>query len=372
MLMAESKITKQSERIISIDALRGFDMFWISSGDAFFIALFTFINTPFFLGLAKQLDHPAWTGFRFYDVIFPLFLFIMGVVMPLSITRRLERGDSRNELYRHIIQRTILLFILGLIYNGLFNFDFEGQRYSGVLQRFAVTYFFASVIVMNFKVRGQLIWAGSILLVYWLILLLVPAPGFSAYDLTPKGNLCGYIDRRFLPGSFCCYTYGDNEGILTMFPAVTNVLFGVLAGRWLLGSGTATIKIRNLVIAGLAFIVAGLIWSLIYPVNKYLWTGPYVLLTSGISFLLLCAFFWVIDVKGYKKWAFPFIIIGLNPITIYVIQGIFDFGIIANIFIHGFINSFGSFKPVFYELCVILVKWFFLYFLYRKKIFLKV
>ena len=359
-------------RLKSIDALRGFDMFWISSGDAFFIALFTFINTPFFKDLALQLDHPSWAGFRFYDMIFPLFLFIMGVVMPLSITRRLERGDSRKKLYLHVFQRTILLIILGLVYNGLFNFDFAGQRYTGVLQRFAVTYFFAAIIVMNFKNRGQLIWAGSILMIYWLILLFIPSPGFQPYDLTPQGNLCGYIDRKFLPGSFCCYPYGDNEGILTMFPAIANVLFGVLAGRWLLGEDENNKKVKNLVIAGACFIAGGLLWSLVFPVNKYLWTGSYVLLTSGISFLLLSLFFWIIDVKGYHRWAFPFIVIGLNPITIYVAQGVFDFGIIANIFIHGFADSFGSFKPVFFQFSVILVKWLFLYFLYRKQIFLKV
>jgi predicted acyltransferase len=361
-----------SKRLVSIDALRGFDMFWITSGDAFFIALFSFLNTPFFHNLAMQLDHPPWTGFRFYDIIFPLFLFIMGVAMPLSITRRLERGDSRNKLYLHIIRRTLLLFLLGLVYNGLFNLDFQGQRWSGVLQRFAVTYFFASLIVMNFKIRGQMIWAASILLIYWLVLLLIPAPGFQAYDLTPEGNLCGYIDRTFLPGSFCCYTFGDNEGILTMFPSIANVLFGVLAGRWLTGAMKEKEKIRNLVITGICFIAGGLLWSLAFPVNKYLWTGSYVLLTCGISFLLLFVFFWIIDIKGYRKWAFPFVVIGLNPITIYVAQGLFDFGIIAYIFIHGFVDSFGSFKPVFFAFCTLLVKWSFLYFLYRNKLFLKV
>ncbi|MEI7661518.1 MAG: DUF5009 domain-containing protein [Bacteroidota bacterium] len=370
--MSGEKTAVKAKRIISIDALRGFDMFWISSGDAFFVALFTFLNTPFFRQLAVQLDHPAWTGFRFYDEIFPLFLFIMGCVMPLSITRRLERGDSPGQMYLHIVQRTLLLFLLGLVYNGLFNLDFAAQRYSGVLQRFAVTYFFASVIVMNFKGKGQLVWAASILLVYWLVLLFIRAPGFQAYDLTPRGNLCGYLDRMFLPGSFCCYTYGDNEGILTMFPAITNVLFGVLAGRWLLGNSGNREKIRNLVLTGVLFIAAALLWSLVFPVNKYLWTGSYVLLTSGIAFLLLCAFFWIIDVKGYRKWAFPFIVIGLNPITIYVLQGLFDFGVIVNIFIHGFAGSLGGFHDVFYQFCIIGVKWLFLYFLYRQKIFLKV
>lgn len=370
--MTEKSAEISKKRIVSIDALRGFDMFWITGGDSIFIPLFLLINTPFSRDLALQLDHPAWAGFRFYDIIFPLFLFIMGVAMPLSITRRLERGDSRSTLYRHIIQRTLLLFLLGLIYNGLFNLDFAGQRYTGVLQRFAFTYFFASVIVMNFKQKGQLIWIASILAGYWLVLLLIPAPGFKAYDLTPQGNLCGYIDRQFLPGSFCCYTYGDNEGILTMFPAVTNVLFGVMAGRWLLGTDDENRKIGKLTGTGVTFIAGALLWSLVFPVNKYLWTGSYVLLTTGISLLLLCLFFWVIDVKGFKKWAFPFIVIGLNPITIYVAGGLFDFGIIANIFIHGFVDSLGSFKAVFYPLCAFAVKWLFLYFLYRKKIFLKV
>jgi predicted acyltransferase len=370
--MNQAKAIEPLKRITSIDALRGFDMFWISGGDAFLIALFTLFNTQLFHNLALQLDHPAWAGFRFYDEIFPLFLFIMGCVMPLSITRRVERGDSRKKLYLHIVRRTLLLLLLGLIYNGLFNLDFQAQRYSGVLQRFAVTYFFASVIVMNFKSRGQLIWAASILMIYWLVLLIIPAPGFNAYDLTPPGNLCGYIDRMFLPGSFCCYTYGDNEGILTMFPAISNVLFGVLAGRWLLGNAADMKKIKNLILAGVLFIAAGLLWNLVLPVNKYLWTGSYVLLTSGIAFLLLCLFFWIIDVKGYHKWAFPFVVIGLNPITIYVVQGIFDFGVLVNIFTHGFSSSLGGYEIVFHQLCILLVKWLFLYFLYRKKIFLKV
>jgi len=362
----------EKDRLTCIDALRGFDMFWISSGESFFIALFGLIGTPFFLRMAQQFEHPEWAGFRFYDLIFPLFLFIMGVVMPLSITRRLEKGATRAELYRHVLQRTLLLFLLGLVYNGLFNLDFTSLRYTGVLQRFAVTYFFASVIVMNFKLRGQMIIVGAILLIYWLILLFIPAPGYQAYDLSPQGNLCGYVDRMWLPGGFCCYPYGDNEGILTMFPAITNVLFGVLAGQWLLGGLTSIKKLQRMLLTGVAFVVAGLIWSLSFPINKYLWTGSYVMVTSGLSFLLLGLFYWIIDVKGYKKWAFPFVVIGLNPIVIYVVQGLFDFGIIVNIFIHGFSASLGSFQPVFVQACIIAVKWLFLWFLYRQKIFLKV
>lgn len=363
---------KPSVRLKSIDALRGFDMFWISSGEAFFIALFTWFGTPFFHSLSEQLDHPKWTGFTFYDIIFPLFLFIMGTVMPLSLKKRLERGGAKSEIYKHVFYRTFLLFLLGLVYNGLFNLDFEHQRYAGVLQRFAFCYFFASVIILNFSSRARLYWIAGITLLYWLILLLVPAPGFYAYDLTPEGNLAGYIDRMLLPGSFCCYNYGDNEGLLTMFPAVVNVLFGALAGEWLLGAFSNSEKMKRLGLTGGGLILAALLWSLVLPVNKYLWTGSYTLLTSGISFLLLLLFFYLIDIRGWQRWAFPFIVIGLNPITIYVAQGIFDFGIIADIFIHGFKHRLGSLEPAFTLLCVIMVKWLFLYFLYRQKIFLKV
>lgn len=361
-----------SPRIVSIDALRGFDMFWITGGDAFFLALFALINTPIAHTLGLQLEHVAWEGFRFYDLIFPLFLFIMGVSMPLSITRRLERGYSKGALYRHVVKRTLVLFILGLVYNGLFNLDFGNLRYTGVLQRFSVTYLFAALIVMNCRVRGQSAWIALLLLGYWLMLLFIPAPGFHAYDLTPQGNLCGYIDRQALPGSMCCYTFGDNEGILSMIPAVASVLFGVMAGRWLLDDNAPMQKLKMLAIAGLSLVAAALVWSLVFPVIKNLWTGSYVLLTAGISMLLLGLFFWIIDVKGYRKWAFPFVVIGMNPITIYIVQGLFDFGIIANIFIHGFIDQTGSLKPVLFQFSVLAVKWLFLWFLYSRKIFLRV
>lgn len=367
-----NKSNSTTGRIVSIDALRGFDMFWITGGDAFFIALFTFIGTPFFEKLALQLDHPAWEGFRFYDQIFPLFLFIVGLSLPFSMRKRLNRGDSRAKLYKHIIVRTIVLFFLGVIYNGVFDMDFINLRYSGVLQRIAITYFFAAIIVMNFRLRGILIWAGVITLCYWFILLIIPVPGYGSYDLTPQGNLCAFIDQKLLPGSFCCYDYGDNEGILSNLPAVVSVLMGVWAGNILMESSSHTKTIRIFLIAGFSLIVFSLIWNMVYPINKYLWTGSYVALSSGISFLLICLFYWLIDVKGYSKWAFPFTVIGMNPITIYIAQGIFDFGIIANIFIHGFVDQMGAFRFPFYELCVLAVKWLVLYFLYRQKIFLKV
>jgi predicted acyltransferase len=231
---------------------------------------------------------------------------------------------------------------------------------------------FASIIVLNVRQKYLVIWAIAITLVYWLVLLLVPVPGFGAYNLTPEGNLSAYLDQQFLPGSFCCYKFGDNEGLLTHIPAVANVLVGTLIGFRLIKKDSEKSKIATFLIIGSALVVIALLWSIIYPINKYLWTGSFVTLTCGISILAICLFYWLIDVKGYTKWAFPFRVIGMNPLTIYVLQGVFDFGIIAKIFIHGFYNHLGGFQEPFYALCVLTIKWLFLYFLYKKEIFLKV
>ena len=361
-----------SDRIVSIDALRGFDMFWIIGGGTVFQRFFRLFDHPVADSLRVQLRHTRWNGFTFEDLIFPLFLFIVGVCMPFSITRRLERGVSRASLYRHIVTRSFLLILLGLIYNGLLGFNFESMRYVGVLQRIGVCYFFTALILMNTRFRGQVYWAAGILLGYWAIMKLVPVPGYGTGVLTPAGNLASYIDQRFLPGNFCCFRYGDNEGLLSTIPAVATALLGVLCGHWLMGTASSAKKVRGLLAAGVISLVVAVVWGRVFPINKLLWTSSYVLFAGGWSMLLLGAFYWIIDYRGWRMWAFPFIVIGLNPITIYVAQGVFDFGIIANIFVHGFIDHFGDIKPVLFAVSVVTVKWLFLYFLYRQKIFLKV
>lgn len=373
--MSEKTTVEIKKRIQSIDALRGFDMFWISGGDALFPALFALTGLPFFTEtLTRQLEHSAWNGFTFYDLIFPLFLFITGLTMPLSIGKRLEKGHSRKDILKHVVKRTLLLFLLGLIYNGLFNFDFANQRYAGVLQRIAISYFLVSLIYLyTRKMRTQYIWAAGILLGYWLIIAFVPVPGFGPGNMTQEGNLCGYIDRMLLPGSFCCYTYGDNEGFLSSLTPLVNVMAGLFAGQWLLkANGDHSRLLKGLLLAGIAVLATGYLWGFAFTINKTMWTSTYALVAIGYSLLLLALFYWIIDVKGYTKWAFPFVVIGLNPITIYVLQGIFDFSIIANIFIHGFSPYLGSFQHAFTIMCTIGVKWILLYFLYRQKIFLKV
>ncbi len=370
--MAENSGCIPSGRIVSIDALRGFDMFWIIGGGWFIHRLLIWLDNPVSRVLERQLLHSEWDGFTFENLIFPLFLFIVGVCMPFSVTKRLERGDSRGRLYRHILFRTLMLIFLGLVYNGILGLQFDSMRYAGVLQRIALCYFLTALIMMNAGIRGQALWAAGILIGYWIVMKVVPVPGYGAGVLTPEGNLAAYIDRLVLPGRFCCYRFGDNEGLLSTIPAVSTALLGVLCGHWLRSTADSLMKVTWLAAAGIASLLAALLSGLVFPINKLLWSSSYVLFAGGWSMLLLGAFYWLVDHRGYRRWAFPFVVIGLNPITIYVAQGVFDFGIITQIFIHGFVDSLGDFKPVFVALCVFNVKWLFLYFLYRQKIFLKV
>jgi len=287
-----------TERVVSIDALRGFDMFWIIGGGVVLRNLLRYLgNSSIVQLIIRQTHHCAWNGFHFWDLIFPLFLFIVGVSMCFSFAKRLERGESRRKLYLHIVKRAILLFILGLIYNGGFRHypPLSGVRFASVLGRIGICYFFASIVMLNTKRKGQAIIAGVLLLFYWGIMKLVPVPGYGAGVLTPEGNLAGYIDRRFLPGRFCCYKYGDNEGYLSTIPAISTTLIGVLTGHWLRSSFSKNKKALGLLGAGAAMLILGRIWNLSFPINKPIWTSSYVLYAAGWSLLLLCFFYWLID-----------------------------------------------------------------------------
>ncbi len=360
------------KRVASIDALRGFDMFWITGGEVIIHALHKMDPGPTTNLLNVEFEHVQWAGFHFYDLIFPLFLFVVGVVLPFSLGKRLEAGADRGQLYRHIVKRLAVLFALGLVYNGLLNFNFHDLRIAGVLQRIALCYFFAALIVMNTKIRGQVAFFAGILLVYWVVMMLVPVPGAGAGVLTPQGNLASFIDRHLLPHPYCCFAQGDNEGILSTFPAIGTTLMGVLAGHWLRSRRAPNRKILGLALAGVVSLLIGYVWSFNFPIIKNLWTSTFVLYAGGWSLLLLALFYWIIDVQGYRRWSFFFTVIGVNAITIYLVYHLFDFGTITTIFVHGFIHRLGPVQPLFWAVSVLMTGWLFLYFLYRKKIFLKV
>jgi predicted acyltransferase len=360
-----------SGRVASIDALRGFDMLWITGGDGVIHSLRKVIHHPLMNGLDLQFQHVAWQGFHFEDLIFPLFLFIVGLVLPFSLTRRLEAGANRPQIYRHQVRRLVLLFFLGLVYNGLLDFRFHQLRIPGVLQRIAVCYFIAALVMMNTRVRGQAAVAGSLLVVYWLVMRLVPVPGFGAGDLTMRGNVSTFIDEHLLPHPFS-NAFGDAEGILSTIPAVSTCLMGALAGHWLRSSRPPARKALGLELAGVASLLLGLVWGHWFPIIKNLWTSSYVLFAGGWSLLLLALFYWIIDVRGYRRWAFFFTVIGANAITIYLVNRFFDFRLLGNIFIHGFVDYLGGWKPFVTEVAALTVGWLFLYHLFRQRIFLKI
>lgn len=360
-----------ASRVASIDALRGFDMFWIIGGEKVFSTLAKIWPNPATETIHQQLTHVKWEGFHFEDLIFPLFLFVVGVVLPFSISRRLERGQSRAKLYLHIVKRTVLLILLGLILNGLLHFNWPQMRWPGVLQRIGLCYFFAALLVMNTKWKTQAIVTGAILLLYWAAMMLIPVPSYGAGIITPQACLSSYVDQLLIPSKLY-YGHGDNEGLISTLPAICSVLSGVLAGHWLLSNRSSNRKAIWLAIAGIASLIIGYVWGQFFPIVKNIWTSSFVLVGAGYSLLLLALFYWVIDVKGYKKWAFFFVVIGMNPITIYCLQWFVGFETIANFFIQGIADHTGIFNTLILAFSVLMVKWLLLFFLYRHKIFFKV
>jgi len=368
----ETEARRKSERLVSLDALRGFDMFWITGGTSFVGKFCLWTGIPILATVESQFHHTEWNGFTFLDLIFPLFMFMVGTSLPFAMSRRIEQGANKKKLFLHVLRRAATIVFLGLLANGILNFDFENLRYAGVLQRIGLGYLFASCIILLFGLRGQIISFVTLLLGYWAIMMWVPVPGIGAGILTPEGNFASYIDRQFLPGSFCCFDLGDNEGLLSTLPAICSSLLGVFAGHWLRSENHSKTKRGvGLLIAGIASLIIALVWNPFFPINKLLWSSSYVLFAGGWSLLLLGSFYLVIDAWGCKMWAFPFVVIGMNALTIYIGQELIDFHHTSEFFFEGIAGFMGGFGPVFLAFAVVLLKWLFLYFLYCKKIFLK-
>jgi predicted acyltransferase len=363
------------ERLTSIDALRGFDMFWIVGGDQVARALCKWWGTPEAQRLGDQFEHVDWEGFRFYDLIFPLFLFLVGVVLPFSLRKYMTADHPKSVALGRTARRVVLLFLLGLIYNNLLQFHFDQLRVTGVLQRIAICYGIASLIFLFTSVRIQVILFVAILAGYWAILMYVPAPeSKTAGDLTIQTNLAGYLDRHYLPGRIykSYYGFGDNEGLLSTIPAVATTLLGVLAGHWLLSGRNRWLKALGLAFAGLACLGLGIFWSREFPIIKILWTSSYVLVAGGWSLLLLSLFYTIIDVIKLRAWAFVFVVIGVNAITIYIAKDIIPFDEISRYFLGGVARYSGSFRPAVVPIGTLVLEWLFLFHLYRNRIFLRV
>lgn len=363
-----------SKRLESVDVLRGFNMFWIIGGADLLAAIAKAVNAGWLNAISDNLtEHVEWEGFHFHDMIFPLFLFIIGVTTPFALARRQEKGASRSALTRHVLYRAGMLCLLGLVYGGVLKLPgIEHVRIMGVLQRLGLASGCAALMYLYLPRRGQIVAAVTLLLGYWAAMAWLPVPGVAPGTYTPEGNFANYLDRViFLPGQI--YTpYGDPEGLFSTIPAIVTAQLGIFAGLWLRSNRSGQEKVRGLLVAGLLGIAAGYAWSPWFPVIKKIWTSSYVLVAGGWSALLLALFFWTLDVRGWKRGAFFFTVIGLNPITIYLGQKIIDFGKIAGFFVGGALQFTGVLTPILLALSVLAVKWLFLRFLYKQCIFLRV
>jgi predicted acyltransferase len=362
------------QRLYSLDALRGFDMFWIMGAEEIFNTLAQATGNPVLGAIANQLTHPAWNGFHFYDLIFPLFLFMAGVATPYSVGRELEKGNGRQKVLIRVVKRGLILVLLGIFHNnGLHIKPFAEIRFASVLGRIGIAYMFANIIYIYTKRNTQIIWFWALIIGYWLLLKFTSAPGFPRGDLTMEGNFASYVDRLICPGKLYLGIH-DPEGLMSTIPAISTGLLGILAGSFIKSSPhKGSRKSAWLAITGICFIIFALIWNLDFPINKNLWTSSFVCLVGGISLLLLSLFYYVIDVRGHKKWAFFFKVIGMNSILIYLSGHFINWEYATN----GFFQWLGQltptqYAPVVMAVCYVFVKWSFLYFLYRQKLFLRV
>jgi predicted acyltransferase len=392
-------------RLRSLDALRGFDMFWILGADAVMSGLRGFRDNAATRFLADQFEHKDWQGFAFYDLIFPLFVFIVGVSLVFSLTRTIER-EGRAAALRRVFRRGLLLYALGVFYYGGFAKAWPDIRLLGVLQRIALCYFFAGLLFCLFKPRTLAGIGAGLLVGYWFLMSFAsfpdvrPTPGGELAVCKETGftnvaqlnldsatllrgvfikgvNLANYTDQRWLPGFKWDGTW-DPEGLLSTLPAIGTCLCGVFAGLLLRNRRQSDgQKLAWLAGAGAVAVAVGWLWGLHFPVIKKIWTSSYVLVAAGYSAWLLAAFYYVIEVRGWERWATPFVWIGMNPITVYLGESLVNYGRVAERLAGGSVRSLldtvltpGAGQAVVailtLGLAILFCRW-----LYRRQIFLR-
>jgi predicted acyltransferase len=377
--MPNTTTTDATGRLASLDVFRGIT-----------IAGMVLVNNPgTWEHIYWPLEHAEWHGWTPTDFVFPFFLFIVGVAITLAFGSRVESGRSARDLYLKVIKRTLIIFGIGLFLNALPYFGLSELRIPGVLQRIAVCYFFASLIFLTTKLRTQVAITIALLLVYWFLVKFIPAPGFAAGDLTKEGSLPSFIDRVvFGKHVWAQAKVYDPEGLLSTIPSLATTLIGVLTGHWLRSKKTDYEKVAGMFVLGAIGIAVGWAWNPFFPINKALWTSSYVLFTGGLALQFLALCYWVIDINGYRRWAKPFEIFGLNAIALYVVADLIAIllGLINVSGPDGSKISLGSwiFERLFaswaspvnaslaFAVTFVLVCFGLMWILYRRKIFIKV
>ena len=365
-----------AKRLIALDVMRGLT-----------IALMIMVNTPgSWSYVYPPLLHSKWNGCTPTDLVFPFFLFIVGVSMWFSF-KKFDKGITKKSLQK-VLKRFVIMFVLGVFLNGFPYFDFENLRYLGVLQRISIAYLFGALLCMQFNYKTLLFIFAGILISYWGILVVGAAE--NPFELTT--NFVRTVDLYLFGEQHLYNGFGipfDPEGLLSSFPAIGTLLLGYFAGRLIDFSSSTINAIQKLLVFGALGTFVGWAWGFVFPINKALWTSTYVLYTGGLAFVFLAALLWIIDIKGIKKWATPFIHFGTNPLFIYMFSGVY---VSAIIYLIHFKNASGElvagydylytdvFVPIagnmngslLFAIAHIIFFWLITYILYKKKIFIKI
>ena len=305
-----------NSRLLSLDVFRGIT-----------IAAMVLVNNPgTWSAIYSPLKHAEWHGWTPTDFIFPFFLFIVGISITLALGKKVETGAIGTTVYLKILRRAALIFLLGLFLAGFPFFELSTLRIPGVLQRIAVCYLIASLLFVKTSWRTQAVVAVALLFVYWALMTLVPVPGCAVTTIDDKAcNLAAYLDRLIL-GENHIWRFAkvyDPEGVLSTLPSISTALAGVLTGHWLRAPKRSDLeKCAGMFFAGVSLVAVGWAWHFVFPINKPLWTSSYVVFTAGMALCLLAFCFWLIDLKGYKAWAKPFVIFGVNALALYVFSGV--------------------------------------------------
>ena len=364
-----------NKRLLSLDTLRGFDMLFIMGLAPLIVTICSFFPGGADCAIARNMDHVEWNGLLHHDTIFPLFLFIAGISWPFSFSKQKENGRSSGKIFLRVLRRGFALVALGLVFNGLFNLDLQHIRFDSVLARIGLAWMFAAIIFMFVKKNSwRAVIAAVLLFGYW-GLLQIPAPDYPAEgSMSRLGNIVGYVGRVLAPDHLYERGEFDPEGLLSTFPAIVTAMLGMFTGEYVRSQKhSGEKKTLFMFAAAAAMLVAGLLWSTVFPINKKLWTSTFVLVVGAYSLAMFALFYWLIDVKGWKGWTRFFEVVGLNSITIYMAQRIISFSGINEFFLGGLAGLCPQLiGQLILNIGYMAVCWLFLYFLYKKRVFLKV
>lgn len=303
-------MSKNSQRILSLDVFRGLTMM-----------LMILVNGQGTRFIYPILEHAEWNGCTLADLVFPSFLFIVGVTIVISLKHHLhDNKQPRGNLYHNIFKRSILLFLIGLFLNAFpYHFDMDTLRIYGILQRIALCYLVCALIYLHTKIGTQILIFISILLGYWYFLMEIPLPDGNTHQLNMNHNWVSYIDQLMLSPAHL-YKNFEPEGLLSTLPAIATTLTGLITGGLLISAASQAKKCYLMIIVGILFLLLGWLWNWSFPINKNLWTSSFVLWTSGISLLVFVLCFYVIDISNYTKWTLPFKIMGMNALFIFIVH----------------------------------------------------